>query len=111
MIRFTTPSQEFVFHEDPRVNFNRIVVSYAQRGKIIVEKEKNDLIFTETKECDETVYVASFKMTQEETGKFTPDVPLVIQVRVLTEDGDSLASDKFEIPVDNVLKKEVLYED
>lgn len=111
MIRFTTPSQEFVFHEDPQVNFNRIVVSYAQRGKIIVEKEKSDLTFEEAKEYGETVYVASFKMTQEETGRFAADVPVMIQVRVLTEDGNSLASDKFERTVDNVLKKEVLYED
>lgn len=110
MIRYTTPSQEFVFQEDPQINYTRIVISYSQNNEIILEKEKSDLsFFTEEKEND-TLYIASFRMTQEETAKFSPLSRVTIQIRVLTEDGNALASVKFECTVEDVLKKEVLYE-
>lgn len=110
MIRFTTPLQEFIFEEDPQLNFTRIVISYSQKDKIILEKEKSDLEFSEPTGYNQSTYVASFRLTQEETAKFDPDDIVSIQVRVLTVDGNSLPSEIFECSVDDVLKKEVLYE-
>lgn len=73
MIRFTTPRQEFSFSINPQENFNRIVISYAQRGKIIIEKEKSDLTFS----TDVDVYDIEFKsedpsIPDEETPEETP---------------------------------------
>ena len=109
MIRFTTPVQEFVFDIDPVANFARIVISYAQKGKILFEKEKSDLSFRQSEDGGEPMYIASFMLSQEETGLLSAQSPVAIQVRVLTYENEALASDIFNLSVDDVLKKEVLH--
>ncbi len=109
MIRFTTPVQEFVFDIDPIANFARIVISYAQRGKILFEKEKTDLSFRQSDDGGDPIYIASFTLSQEETGLLSVQADVDIQVRVLTYNDEALASEIFKLKVDDVLKKEVLH--
>lgn len=109
MIRATTPKHTFIFETDPNV-FSRILVTYAQKDKIVLEKEKEDLTIEELADmaCGDTGYCAWFRMTQEETKKFDARYPVQLQVRVLTTSGEALASDKKTLSVLDVLNDEVL---
>ena len=111
MIRATTPKHIFTFDVDPEETFSEILITYAQNGKIVLEKHKSDLMF-ETCDCfgGKLVYRAFVKLTQEETKLFTanPKGVVSVQVRALTEDGDAIASDVDQISVQNVLNDEVL---
>ena len=71
----------------------------------------DDLTFeTVTDRLNKTLYQASFKLTQEETKRFSakPKNMVDIQVRALTIGGDAMASDKKSISVQDVLNDEVL---
>lgn len=110
MIRATTPKHMFVFDTDPS-EFKTILITYAQGDQIILEKQKDDLTIEEQQNaCMETEYIAWFRMTQEETKLFTatPGNKVTVQVRVLTYDGESLASEKKTLAVQDVLNDEVL---
>jgi len=103
MIRATTPTHEFVFSENPS-SFSRILITYSQDEKIVLEKEKSNLSFRQTETGE---YVGSFRMTQAESNLFSPD-PVQVQVRVLRTDGEALASNKTTLKVEDVLNDEVL---
>ena len=111
MIRATTPKHMFTFDVNPEETFSEILITYAQNGKIVLEKHKSDLSF---EKCDcfggKAVYTAVVRLTQEETNMFAanPKGIVSVQVRALTEDGDALASDIEQISVQNVLNDEVL---
>lgn len=111
MIRATTPKHMFTFDVNPEETFSEILITYAQNGKIVLEKHKSDLTF-ETCDCfgGKTVYRAFVKLTQEETKLFSanPKGIVNIQVRAITENGDAIASDIMQISVQNVLNDEVL---
>lgn len=111
MIRATTPRHVFVFEDiDPVENFSQILISYAQNDQIVLEKNKDDLEFS-TETCGKKqVYVASYRLTQEETKLFSskPRNVVEVQVRALTNGGDVYASDKRSITVQDVLNDEVL---
>lgn len=107
MIRATTPLQEFTFETNP-ADFARILITYKQDEEIILEKGKDDLTFSSyTGEDGSIVYVAAFRMTQEEANLFQPE-PVRVQVRVLTADAEALASDITTMKVTDVLDDEVL---
>lgn len=107
MIRATTPLQEFTFESNPE-DFARILITYKQDDIIVLEKEKGDLSFSSyIGEDGFVVYVAAFRMTQEEANLFEPE-PVRVQVRVLTADAEALASDITTMKVTDVLDDEVL---
>ena len=107
MIRATTPLQEFTFESNP-ADFARILITYKQDEVIIMEKTQADLSFSSfIGEDGIIVYVAAFRMTQEEANMFAPE-PVRVQVRVLTSDGEALASDIATMRVTDVLDDEVL---
>ena len=110
MIRATTPKHTFVFEEDPENTFKTILITYSQNGQIILEKTKDDLEFTSFTENNKELYSASYRLSQEETNKFEskPRNMIDIQIRVLTYEGEALASDKKSIQVQDVLNDEVL---
>lgn len=111
MYRATTPRHTFIFEVDPDENFEQILITYAQDGEIILEKEKSDLSFYEIENEDgETEYAASLELSQIETNLFRAGTKKMvdIQVRVLTYAGEALASDEKHIPVKRVLNDEVL---
>lgn len=111
MIRATTPIHTFVFDEDPS-GYERILITYAQGGSIVMEKEKDDLEFGTIEDVfsDKISYKAFYRLTQEETKQFQAGggKPVQVQVRVLTSSGEALASDKKTISVQDVLNDEVL---
>lgn len=104
MIRATTPYHEFVFSEDPS-EYTRILITYCQED-IVLEKEKSDLTIIENPDVPGR-YIASFKMTQEEANLF--EVGAVrIQVRILKDNGDAMASEISSMKIEEVLNDEVL---
>lgn len=109
MYRATTPKHTFIFEVDPDQAFEKILITYAQDGQVILEKEKNDLTFFEQEtKCGKTEHAASLELTQEETKLFAANKMIDIQVRVLTYAGQVLASDEKRIGVKRVLNDEVL---
>ena len=52
--------------------------------------------------------MASITLTQEETKLFKSRYPVKIQLRALTETGDALATDEYEVKVKDVINDEVL---
>ena len=107
MIRLTTPTHSFTFDSDPSL-YARILITYKQGSRIVLNKEKEDLTVEEKQEGGETVWVASFRLTQEETKGFSANGAVKIQVRALAEDGTAFASEKYSLPVEDVLNDEVL---
>lgn len=111
MYRATTPKQIFIFEVDPS-EFTRILITYSQNGQIILEKEKDDLTFEEVTNAFNDIigYSAWFRMSQEETKKFSaaPGKLVTVQVRVLTSSNEALASDKKTFTMQDVLNDEVL---
>lgn len=111
MIRATTPRHSFIFDSDPS-EYQRILVTYVQGDSIVMEKTKEDLSFDiGSNPCTgENEWIAWYRLTQEETKKFqaNPGKPVKVQIRVLTLAGESLASEKKSISVQDVLNDEVL---
>ena len=111
MIRATTPRHTFIFEQNPEELFEKILITYSQDDKIVMEKTQDDLEYGTCEDCDgNTVYTASVRLTQEETNMFSanPKSMVEVQVRALTFDGDALASDKKAMAVYDVLNDEVL---
>lgn len=111
MIRATTPKHTFIFDTDPSL-FSRILVTYTQGDKIILEKEKDDLHFEQQQNpcTGDNEWAGWYQLTQQETKSFEANSgkPVRVQVRVLTPGGDALASEKKTISVVDVLNDEVL---
>ncbi len=110
MIRATTPKHIFIFEQNPEETFDKILITYAQNNEIVLEKTKGDLEYGTYDNSGTEYYTASFRLTQEETKKFSakPRNMIDIQVRALTYSGEALASDKKSIAVQDVLNDEVL---
>lgn len=116
MIRATTPTHYFRFPVDPEARFDVIEVTYRQDEQNVLVKEKTDMSFSNAGTEDDPIYVGQYKLTQEETKLFRGNMPgetqekadVYIQVRVLTTDGDSLASKVYRVSVQDVLNDGVL---
>lgn len=109
MIRATTPVHIFTFDVDPDATFDQIQISYAQAGKILLVKTKEDLSFETGGTQEEPVYTATLHLTQEETRHFLSSCPTVqVQVRALTPGGEALAGKIQSIPLFDVLNDAVL---
>ena len=103
MIRATTPKHSFKFPSDPQA-YKEILITYQQKGKIILELKEEDLTFGEEN-------TAFYKLSQEQTKKFNAMVPVRIQVRILDADDNAFASSIFSINVHEVLNDEVLVDE
>lgn len=110
MYRLTTPTHRFQFTVDPDATYSKIRITYSQNDDIILEKNKSDLTFTSATIEGETVYYASFKMTQAESKLFSANAydKAYVQVRAGTSGGDWFASPIMEVSVYDVLNDEVL---
>lgn len=105
MYKYTTPTHIFEFPEDPSL-YSEIEVTYSQNGKIILVKNKDEMIF----EYDSDHYYGTINLTQEETAKFNSNWKASIQIRVLTNIGKCYASEEFQVCVKPVLNERVLGE-
>ena len=111
MSRATTPTHYFVIPIDPET-CKEILVTYKQRGEIVLEKHKEDFSFSTDDSGGEPKYVCYYKLTQEETNLFSKGEKMTerakVQMRILTNAGDALASQNVEISISDVLNDEVL---
>lgn len=111
MIRATTPRHVFIFDQNPD-DYSKILITYSQNGSIVLEKHKDDLTIEtmENPETGESKWKAWYRLTQEETKSFvsSPARQVSVQIRVLTTGGESLASEKRLLQVQDVLNDEVL---
>lgn len=83
MIRGTTPTHTFTLPFDVDL-IKSLRVIYQQNDETVLIKTLTD--------CAVAGNVISYKLTQEETLQFAQNAKVSIQIRVLTNDGDALAS-------------------
>lgn len=99
MIRATTPKIEFIFPDGIYENSKKILITFKQGDKIVFEKEKNDLLDATQEEANKYV----IKLTQKETIMFDSSKSLKIQLRFLSNDGESYVSNIKTVTVKDVL--------
>lgn len=107
MIRATTPRHEFLFEDDPDT-FARMLITYTQQEKIVLEKTKDDMTFETINEGETQTYLGWLRLTQEETKLFSDQLQARVQVRVLTTGGNAYASQIFPVQISHVLNDAVL---
>ncbi len=100
MIRATTPTHTFVLPFDYNEIVLKCLVTYKQFGKIIIDKREGDIRVEGN--------TAIVQLSQRETNLFNSFSEAEVQIRVLTNTGDALASQIFELSVRDVLNDEVL---
>ena len=98
MIRGTTPTHVFELPFDTDL-ISKAKVIYAQSDAILFTKDKAV--------CECAANVISVKLTQEETLKFDCRKAVQIQIRILTTDGNALASEIKLVGVEKCLESEV----
>ncbi len=99
MIRGTTPVHIFTLPFDTG-EIKSIRVIYSQRSAVRLKKENPDVTLSGAK--------ATVKLSQEDTLGFNAELPVDIQIRILTNSGDALASNIISVPCRKILDNEVL---
>lgn len=99
MIRGTTPTEIFKLPIDASI-IKKVRITYVQYAKIIVEKTEQDVAMS-----DQTI---RFKLTQEETLRFSATTPAIVQLKVLFTDNTVQACPIMEVSVKDILNEEVL---
>lgn len=95
----TTPTHTFTFPFDTSL-IDELKITYAQNKKTVLEKYLADCEVGETS--------VSVFLTQKETFLFAEGVNVEVQARVLTTEGDALASDIRVVTAERCLDREVL---
>ena len=99
MIRGTTPTHTFTIPFNTS-NIQKVKILYCQNDELILRKK--------TQDCTLDGNTISVRLTQEDTFKFNCKANVHIQVRILTERGDSLVSKEIVASVGKCLEDEVL---
>jgi hypothetical protein len=99
MIRGTTPTHTFRLPFDGAL-IEKAMVIYAQNDVEVLRKELSD--------CQLEGEFLRCTLTQEDTFKFSCDANVEIQLRLLTTDGNALATFPRVLGVDKCLNDEVL---
>lgn len=99
MIRGTTPTHTFQIPFNTNL-LKEIRISYAQRDAVVVEKS--------TEDCKLDGMNITVKLTQEETLRFSENVVAALQLRVLLNDGNVLATPVLRLDVGELLQDEVI---
>lgn len=81
-----------------------VYLTYAQNGKTVVEKEKEDITFT----AEDETYEMSVQLTQADTLAFCDKSPVDMQIRVRFADGNAIESTIMRTSVDRILKDGVI---
>lgn len=98
MIRGTTPTHRFRVSVDLR-EADVVWLTYSQREKVVVEKNKADLEITEN--------MVTVKLTQEDTLKFKED-SVYVQIRARFADGTAVACPVRRTTAQKVLKEGII---
>ena len=99
MIRGTTPTHVFKLPIDTST-ICQLRITYCQFCKKVLEVTEDGV----TLDGQEVRY----HLSQEDTLRFKPQGQVEVQIKVLTEDGNVMASKVMALPVDKVLNAEVL---
>lgn len=99
MIRGTTPTHTFEVDFDTSL-IKEVKITYSQHEVVVVEKRTEDCEITEGKIVT--------KLTQEETFKFDNTKYVYVQIRILTQQNDCLATAVTMVAVEKCLDDEVL---
>lgn len=99
MIRGTTPTHTFKLPFDASI-VQKAMVIYAQNDAVVLEKQAQDCTMQDNE--------ISVTLTQEDTLKFDCHFKVQIQLRILTNQGQALASDIHIVSVGKCLNDEVL---
>lgn len=106
IVRGTTTTQSFIVQLDLDT-ISKVYITYVQNGRTIIEKTENDLIFNN---IDKEIIVT---LSQEDTLSFFPysnvgsDL-ILIQLRILTNDGNAYASSIIKERLTDVLKNGII---
>lgn len=95
MIRGTTPTLTFTLPFNTSI-IDVLYITFSQKDQEVFTLEKSDCILSDN--------VITAKLTQNQTLAFNHNSLVEIQIRVLTNDGDSLASDTIRTGVEKILK-------
>lgn len=79
-----------------------IWLTVSQRSREILTKSKEDM------HVEDDVRRVSWKLTQKETLRLEEGCKALIQVRVLTTNGEAFATNEARVPVDGILKEGVI---
>lgn len=101
MIRGTTPVLEFTLPFDTEL-LEEAYVTISQRGAVVIEKSIDECTLKHT--------MLSVRLSQEETLELIAqrNLRVEIQLRVLTRDGEALASNIKTVDVGRILKDGVI---
>lgn len=99
MRRGTTPTHNFVLPIDQNV-IHGVEITYCQNRKIILQKYDRD--------CEIADNIISVTLTQMDTFAFSDNVNVEIQLRILTENEEVLASNIICVSCERCLSDEVL---
>lgn len=103
MYRGTTPTNTFTSELDLS-NAVVVYITYKQNKQVVFEKGKEDITFS----SDDSNYVMSIELTQEETLKLSPNNSVAIQIRARFADGNAVASNIITTSVAQILKEGVI---
>ena len=99
MRRGTTPTQ--IFNVDVDLTSAEVIyVTYKQRSCIVLEKG--------IEEMDITPEQILFPLSQEDTLRFKPMLPVQIQIRARFPDGNAIASNIIDTYAEVILKEGVI---
>ena len=104
MYRATTPTHTFTLPDNTSL-YDEIQVTYKQKDLMLV-KHYQDGTLPDGMVLDGKDVIIT--LTQTETLAFVKNCPVHAQVRVLTTNGQALASQQFTIKITDVLNEEVL---
>lgn len=107
MYRASTPLHEWLFDIDP-VEMKEILITFSQKGQIVLEKTKADMTFEPVEIKGEPRFIGRYSLSQEETCLFESKMDVEVQCRVLTYAGASLPTDIMRVPVKHVLDDRIM---
>ena len=99
MRRGTTPTHSFVLPFNAE-SVQAVQIIYRQNGENVLILDKDDCTLSEN--------TVSVQLSQEDTFAFDESANVEIQIRVLTVEGEALASDIMCIRCDRCLSEDIL---
>lgn len=100
MIKGTTPTHKFSVPAEVVGKIKEIKITYEQNGVDIITKR--------TEDCTVSGDEVSVRLTQTDTFMFDHEAVVNIQIRILTVNGDALASFPLQVNAVECLDDEVL---
>lgn len=94
-----TNRHQLCFSENPE-RFADILISYKQRGRVLMRRTKKDLSFEERSGCGcKKHWIASWELRPEETLRFSEKLPVFLQAIKVREDGGQEPGEIVELDV------------